>query len=181
MESLGKILEKMEAPLSFAAGDSFDRISLVKNLEAVMTSLARQLQDGINREAPETQKGELERIAVALLNLFDGYDSLLTELKRDRLAEAIHHLSVLKSIQQNLPAGEGGGLSAPEEEGSALNFLSLPVQSVRGVGPRVAELLTRKNLSTVEDLLYFLPRRYDDRRTVCRISETVPGLSLIHI
>jgi ATP-dependent DNA helicase RecG len=176
MESLGKILEKMEAPLSFAAGDSFDRISLVKNLEAVMTSLARQLQDGINREAPETQKVELERIAVALLNLFDGYDSLLTELKRDRLTEAIHHLSILKSIQQNLPAGGGRGLSALEEVGSALNFLSLPVQSVRGVGPRVAKLLTKKNLSTIEDLLYFLPRRYDDRRTVCRISETVPGI-----
>jgi ATP-dependent DNA helicase RecG len=176
MESLGKILEKMEAPLSFAAEDSFERLSLIKNLEAVMTSLVRQLRDGISREAPETQKGELERIAVALLNLFDGYDSLLTELKRDRLAEAIQHLSVLKSIQQNLPAGESGGLSAPEEGGSALHFLSLPVQSVRGVGPRVAELLARKNLSTVEDLLYFLPRRYDDRRTVCRISETVPGI-----
>jgi ATP-dependent DNA helicase RecG len=35
---------------------------------------------------------------------------------------------------------------------------------VRGVGPRVAELLKAKNILTAEDLLYHLPFRYEDRQ-----------------
>lgn len=61
-----------------------------------------------------------------------------------------------------------------QEEGGAP--LSRPLDSLRGVGPRTASLLARKNLATIEDLLYFLPRRYEDRRRVCRISETGPGV-----
>jgi ATP-dependent DNA helicase RecG len=174
MESLEKIVEKMEAPLSFAAGNSFSRIALVKNLESVMTALVRQLQDGIQCET-STRKGKLRRISLALMNLFNGYDRLSTELRRNRLAKALHHLSEFKSILKSQPAEEHGSVSELEKREGALDFLSLPIQSVRGVGPRVAELLARKNLTTIEDLFYFLPRRYEDRRTVSRISETVPG------
>jgi ATP-dependent DNA helicase RecG len=34
------------------------------------------------------------------------------------------------------------------------------------VGPKISALLEKKGLKTVEDLLYFIPRRYEDRRTV---------------
>jgi ATP-dependent DNA helicase RecG len=34
------------------------------------------------------------------------------------------------------------------------------------VGPKISVLLEKKGLRTVEDLLYFVPRRYEDRRTV---------------
>ena len=37
-------------------------------------------------------------------------------------------------------------------------------------------VLAKKGLFTIEDLLYFLPRRYEDRRIICRISELVPGI-----
>lgn len=39
-----------------------------------------------------------------------------------------------------------------------------PVQYLRGVGPRRAELLARLGITSVGDLLYHLPRRYEDRR-----------------
>ena len=45
MESLNKIVEKMEAPLLFAAGNSYNRLSLIKNLETVMTFLLRRLKE----------------------------------------------------------------------------------------------------------------------------------------
>ena len=35
---------------------------------------------------------------------------------------------------------------------------------VRGVGPRVAEMLAAKDIQTAEDLLYHLPFRYEDRQ-----------------
>ena len=41
--------------------------------------------------------------------------------------------------------------------------LETPIQFVKGVGPRVAEKLKEKNVLVVEDLLYHLPFRYEDR------------------
>ncbi len=41
--------------------------------------------------------------------------------------------------------------------------LSTEVKFLKGVGPRVAESLAEKNIRTVEDLLYHLPFRYEDR------------------
>lgn len=41
-----------------------------------------------------------------------------------------------------------------------------PVTVLRGVGPRIAELLMRLDITTVQDLLFHLPLRYQDRTRV---------------
>jgi ATP-dependent DNA helicase RecG len=41
--------------------------------------------------------------------------------------------------------------------------LETPVQFVKGIGPRIARMLAEKQILTVEDLLYHLPFRYEDR------------------
>ncbi len=46
---------------------------------------------------------------------------------------------------------------------------------VRGVGPRVAELLAAKGIQTAEDLLYHLPFRYEDRQNPRSLDELKPG------
>jgi len=46
---------------------------------------------------------------------------------------------------------------------------------VRGVGPRVAELLAAKGIQTAGDLLYHLPFRYEDRQNPRSIDELKPG------
>ncbi len=46
---------------------------------------------------------------------------------------------------------------------------------VRGVGPRVAELLAAKGIQTAGDLLYHLPFRYEDRQNPRSIDELQPG------
>jgi len=46
---------------------------------------------------------------------------------------------------------------------------------VRGVGPRVAELLAPKGILTAEDLLYHLPFRYEDRQNPRSLDELIPG------
>jgi len=53
--------------------------------------------------------------------------------------------------------------------------LSTEVKFVKGVGPRVAEGLAQKNIFTVEDLLYYLPFRYEDRLNPRGIAELRPG------
>ena len=46
---------------------------------------------------------------------------------------------------------------------------------VRGVGPRVAEMLAAKGIQTAEDLLYHLPFRYEDRQNPRSLDELQPG------
>jgi ATP-dependent DNA helicase RecG len=46
---------------------------------------------------------------------------------------------------------------------------------VRGVGPRVAELLAAKGVQTAEDLLYHLPFRYEDRQNPRSLDELKAG------
>jgi len=53
--------------------------------------------------------------------------------------------------------------------------LSTPVQYVKGIGPRLAEVLAAKGINTVEDLLYYLPFRYEDRLNPRGIAELRPG------
>ena len=53
--------------------------------------------------------------------------------------------------------------------------LDTPVTYVRGVGPRVAELLAAKGIATAEDLLYHLPFRYEDRQNPRSLDELKPG------
>ena len=53
--------------------------------------------------------------------------------------------------------------------------LSTPIQFVKGVGPKLSGILDRKGIQTVEDALYFLPRAYEDRRRLKKVSELEAG------
>jgi ATP-dependent DNA helicase RecG len=53
--------------------------------------------------------------------------------------------------------------------------LLTPIQYVKGVGPKLANLFERKGILTVEDALYFLPRCYEDRRNLRKISDLKAG------
>jgi ATP-dependent DNA helicase RecG len=56
-----------------------------------------------------------------------------------------------------------------------IDFLSTPLQFLKGVGPRKAADLTRAGLVTVEDLLYRLPFRYEDRSRMQPIASLRAG------
>ncbi len=49
------------------------------------------------------------------------------------------------------------------------NMLATPVINIKGIGPKIAENLGKKGVRTVEDLLYFLPVKYIDRRHMSKI------------
>jgi len=53
--------------------------------------------------------------------------------------------------------------------------LECEVRFLKGVGPKRAELLARLGLRTVRDLVFHLPRDYEDRRTVARIADLKAG------
>ena len=49
------------------------------------------------------------------------------------------------------------------------------VQFLKGVGPARAKLLASRGIRTVEDLLYYTPFRYENRTSLTRIRDLVPG------
>jgi ATP-dependent DNA helicase RecG len=53
--------------------------------------------------------------------------------------------------------------------------LETSLQFVKGIGPRIAQNLQDRRISTIEDLLYHLPFRYEDRLRPQAIEELVPG------
>ncbi len=52
---------------------------------------------------------------------------------------------------------------------------STSVQYVKGIGPRLAEVLSAKGIHTVDDLVHYLPFRYEDRLNPRGIAELRPG------
>jgi len=60
-------------------------------------------------------------------------------------------------------------------EAMRLKNLQTPMQFIKGVGPKLAELLAKRGVTTVEDALYLLPHRYEDRRQVTPIGQLQHG------
>jgi len=56
-----------------------------------------------------------------------------------------------------------------------LRALATPLQFLKGVGPKRAAQLETLGLKTVEDLLYHLPFRYEDRRKILKIAAASAG------
>ncbi|MBA2797026.1 ATP-dependent DNA helicase RecG [Aeromonas veronii] len=52
----------------------------------------------------------------------------------------------------------------------------IPLDSLKGVGSKMLEKLERLGLATVQDLLFHLPLRYEDRTQVWPIGDLPPGL-----
>ncbi len=53
------------------------------------------------------------------------------------------------------------------------------IQYLKGVGPKLAGVFSRKGLSTFEDALYFLPRAFEDRSQVVPLCELTDGAAAL--
>ncbi|MFA5275903.1 MAG: ATP-dependent DNA helicase RecG [Candidatus Omnitrophota bacterium] len=52
---------------------------------------------------------------------------------------------------------------------------NLPLRYLKGIGPKRAEIFSTLGINTVEDLLYYFPRRYEDRRNLSTIAALKAG------
>ena len=55
------------------------------------------------------------------------------------------------------------------------NTLDTPIQFIKGVGPKRAEVLHSLGISTIKDLLYYFPRKYVDRTSLSTIGSIQEG------
>ncbi|MBR3320224.1 ATP-dependent DNA helicase RecG [Candidatus Saccharibacteria bacterium] len=57
--------------------------------------------------------------------------------------------------------------------------LSSAISEIRGVGPKTEEVLNKAGIKTVKDLLYYLPRTYDNYTETVKLSDIKPGKVVI--
>ena len=87
-------------------------------------------------------------------------------------------LRISKQQTETQPAKKQNGVPAAKSASVPLrDELKTPITCIKGIGPKLAEALAKKGIVTVEDALYLLPNRYEDRRQLKRIAELRPGNS----
>ncbi|MFQ5587095.1 MAG: ATP-dependent DNA helicase RecG, partial [Thermodesulfobacteriota bacterium] len=151
---LSPILASLLKPLTFAAKDNFHHIESVKGLEPLIDALC---SEALSCDCPH----DMKHIFTSLKGLFKGYDLLERGEKEGRITTA------LEAIRKVERAMSTGSLEAVRR---GLDLLVTPLSEVKGIGARLAGRLEKKGLRSVEDMLYFFPIRYEDRRNIKKVS-----------
>ena len=161
--AIDELLRIVEPPLRYLATARPTRLAA----NALPTARILEL---IDRAAAE-QGGDLGALD-KLRALFHDFPLDADDARRRSAAAGLHELDRLKQ-RRSVPART----YAPTEDEitAALGILSASAQFLKGVGPKRAEQLARFGLATVEDVLYHLPFRYEDRRSLTPIAQLVPG------
>jgi ATP-dependent DNA helicase RecG len=176
MALLKEILQKIEQPLSFAAKDNYKNLSHIKDLGKSLLNLLSLFKSYL----PPSSNNDFSSVE-ELLEIFSDYDWQKLELKKYKIEKAKIILERLKTVINSSPAPQPIHLQDQmtiqriSDLKEALAKLALPVQYLKGVGPKMAARFAIKKIETVEDLLYFLPRTYEDRREIRKINRLEVG------
>jgi ATP-dependent DNA helicase RecG len=157
---LKTIFDRLEKPINFAYRDSFSHISQIRDLQNF-------IEHQVSAALSETQEPWLRKRLFQFRMLFEDFRTLPARDRQIRLVKARQYLTDMEKRSKQIPDRCPSYPSFSWER---------PVQYLKGVGPRRASLFERLRIKTVEDLLYFLPWRYEDRSHLCSVRELEPDL-----
>ena len=164
-DSLTQLLAALSAPLDFLGTAPADAVARTRLPTQAFAARAQSLLRGVSHM-------RVRQDLTALCTELAGYDST-------NPAERPAHIARLRALVDRLRQGSPEPLppyqataGSPAEH---LQALAQSAQFVRGVGPRRAELIKKLGIATVEDLLYHLPFRYEDRRALRTVRELRVG------
>lgn len=163
MSQFESLIDSIKKPLSFIVRTHFQKLNQVKDLDRIVLSLL----DQATVCAPSENAVQIVR---RLRESFVGFEHLGPEEKRFRITGA---LEMLAGLEAPAPPKQEAMPSPLVTE--KLAAIATPIQYIKGVGPKLAELLKRKGITSVEDALYNIPRDYEDRRTIKPISQAKVG------
>ena len=182
METLKQALEKIENPLRFSAGNAYRNLAIVRDLEVPLRRKIADLREMVRQRVKHPgEAARLEELLTQMDDLFSGFEKASLEERQGRVSGGLARVDSMKSLlaQWSEPGyrrpPEGVEREVRESLDAAIGKLTLQAQFVKGVGPKIGGLLACKGLKTVEDLLYFLPRKYEDRRFVKTITQAEVG------
>jgi ATP-dependent DNA helicase RecG len=141
-------LEACLAPLRFAAEDDCARADRVRDLEATVAGAAAA---AAALAVPREARAALARVQA----LF---------------AEPVVGAARVRAVREALRA-----LAVLADPAWTEQALARPPSALPGIGARRAELLARRGLATIADLLFHLPCRYDDRRRLVPVGQLEVG------
>lgn len=193
MPTLAEILEIMRKPIEYATREQFAHFKKVQALDSFLNS---QITAALKSTKSVPQRYEIEGLQTLLKDYqrFSEQDRKLCLLRARDMLESL--IQKLPGTPENAPRSMTAG-SAPEDikrnvrhdpqaprptlehatcsvQRDSFDW-SAQVQYVKGVGPQRAKLLEKVGIKTVEDTLFFLPRRYEDRGNLKPISQLVSG------
>ncbi|HEY1550947.1 MAG TPA: ATP-dependent DNA helicase RecG, partial [Kofleriaceae bacterium] len=174
-------VDALRRPLELAAKDNFRGVRTIAGLGSAL----RAACDGILATAPETVGDALVtwRGILATWEQLDEGQQQVEVARGQRLIARFARppqpkqaVQPEKSVAALLPPPEkkksSTSTSTPTPE-PTLDPLALPTHTLPGIGPAFAQRLAEAGLETVEDLLWCLPRRYDDVRDAMPLAKLV--------
>ena len=185
-----EMLVAIARPLQFVSRNNFENLARVKDLENTLARAAgRAIEHAPSQEIVEQLHAFLKALPAPNAPTPKRVSTLRSSLTQiENLLQ--QGLPVAKVPLENItPAAKSiprrKPVSAPKtavpKKNPALEPTSLrpdtPIQFVKGVGPKTAQAFSFRNIEIVEDLLRFLPRRYENRQTGVAIGELEHGAS----
>jgi ATP-dependent DNA helicase RecG len=164
-ETMAALAALLARPLQYAAKGDFALLFRLTGFSATSRQIIARM-----REAPDCRPWTSE--VDGLESLLGGFDELPDEGKRQAVMHALALLA--KIVSDKGSQGETGKPHRPEAPAdltAVLHKLATPVEYVKGVGPRRGELLRKRGIETVEDLLFLIPRYYIDVRKLNTIRD----------
>ena len=174
---LEKFLADVKKPLDFASKNDFSKLSRIPSLEKDVRNICTRALAG---ELP----AKARPLVSSLRESFSGFGGMETAEKKRKISSAKKMLGRIGSLDVGRPRRAdppprdraGGPAAAARKPGAERgDVFSTGVAAVGGVGPKVASYLAKRSVRTVYDLLFYSPRKYDDRREITEISEILPG------
>jgi ATP-dependent DNA helicase RecG len=132
------------------------------------------------RQSSEAQRRELvERLLKALSHGWDETDAPPVPVRARSVAAGAPRLEVPPSDPRRRVTQRPAEKPKARERRRAAPAVALtpqaPIGELSGVGPKSAAALERLGVNAVKDLLYHLPRRHLDRRSISRIADLLSG------
>ena len=165
MTTVDEFLTALSSPLNFLAHAPPHAATRTKLPSQQFAALAQTLA-GTARD-PDVRR-DLETLAAEL----SAYDETAPEQKQARAERCRVLVERIRSGKSTPPPTYQRTTGDPAEH---LKALAQSAQFVRGVGPRLGEKFRKFGIQSVEDLLYHLPFRYEDRRSLSTIRQLRVG------
>lgn len=170
-------LDRLARPIEFASRDAFAHLPTVKNLGSFVSSQVMQaLSDRVYPRAVEAALLQLRALFA------EDQQRCSTGEQQRRLREAATILGALRQAAKDPTRAwqEPEPLAAREPATrtfASRDLWALPIRYAKGVGPKRTAVLQRLRIETVEDALWTVPWRYEDRSVMTPIGSLVPGMT----
>ncbi len=165
MSQKEEALKRLLKPLRFAARKDFANLDKIKGLENTLKRALSSLEEYL---PPETLKDWEE--------LITGLEEAPRPEKEARIRRLIEEVQgALEVSGSKRPLPDFPPPPDPTLHEARKEALNRPVQYLKGVGPKLGAKLAARDIHTVEDLLYFLPKAYEDRRSLTPLAKVQVG------